>query len=59
MKQETARTFEKISNTILAALNEIHLNHASTGFISIDASREGMILSVDDNNTDITTIQRA
>ena len=56
LKQETARIFEKISNAILAALNEIHPTHASTGFVLMDASSEGMILSVDDDDTDITAI---
>jgi hypothetical protein len=59
LKQETARTFEKISNAVLAALNEIHPTHASTGFITMDASGDGMTLAVDDDDVDITAIQKA
>lgn len=59
LKQETARTFEEISDAVLTALNEIHPTHASTGFITTDASGDGMMLDMHDDDADITTIQKA
>ena len=55
LKQETARTFEAISDAVLVALNEIHPTHASNGNTTADSSS---VVNVDDDE-DSPIIQRA